>query len=160
LTRTAASDARTLRSISAFTSALILAASDAAPSKRARGPVLIFSATILCVLFVPLCGLIIITEMKIASLLLLLALAFPLAAQSSHPIIAAVESHDWQTARSEINKLRNDPVFRERNYEYLLGRIAERTGDFASATANYQEIAANDSRLKQYALWRLAKLAR
>jgi len=98
--------------------------------------------------------------MKIASLLLLLALAFPIAAQSSDPIIAAVESQDWQTARAEINKLRHDPVFRERNYEYLLGRIAERTGDFASATANYQEIAANDSRLKQYALWRLAKLAR
>jgi soluble lytic murein transglycosylase-like protein/TolA-binding protein len=98
--------------------------------------------------------------MRFASLLLLLALAFPVAAQSSDRIIAAVESQDWQTARSEINKLRNDPVFRERNYEYLLGRIAERTGDIAGATANYQAIAANDSRLKQYALWRLARLAR
>jgi soluble lytic murein transglycosylase-like protein/Tfp pilus assembly protein PilF len=98
--------------------------------------------------------------MRFASLILLLALAFPVAAQSSDRIITAVESQDWQTARSEINKLRNDPVFRERNYEYLLGRIAERTGDIASATANYQAIAANDSRLKQYALWRLARLAR
>jgi soluble lytic murein transglycosylase-like protein/TolA-binding protein len=98
--------------------------------------------------------------MRFASLLLLLALAFPVAAQSSDRIVAAVESQDWQTAQSEINKLRNDPVFRERNYEYLLGRIAERTGDIASATANYQPIAANDSKLKQYALWRLARLAR
>ena len=100
--------------------------------------------------------------MKFARLVLFLAFAFPVAAQSSDRIVTAVESQDWQTARSEINKLRtaNDPLFRERNYEYLLGRIAERTGDLASATANYQAIAANDSRLKQYALWRLAKLAR
>lgn len=100
--------------------------------------------------------------MKFASLLLLLALAFPAAAQSSDRITAAVESQDWQTARSEINKLRtsNDAVFREKNYEYLRGRIAERTGDVAGATASYQTIAANESRLKQHALWRLAKLAR
>lgn len=100
--------------------------------------------------------------MRFASLILLLALAFPVAAQSSDRIVTAVESQDWQTARSEINKLRaaNDPLFRERNYEYLLGRIAESTGDLAGATANYQAIAANDSGLKQYALWRLARLAR
>lgn len=100
--------------------------------------------------------------MKFASLLLLLVLAFPVAAQSTDRITAAVESQDWQTARSEINRLRtsNDALFREKNYEYLLGRIAERTGDVASATTSYQTIAANESRLKQYALWRLAKLAR
>ena len=100
--------------------------------------------------------------MKFASLLLLLALAFPAAAQSSDPIVTAVEAQDWQTARSEINKLStsNDALFREKNYEYLLGRIAERTGDVASATKSYQTIAANESRLKQYALWRLARFAR
>lgn len=100
--------------------------------------------------------------MKFASLILLLALAFPVAAQSPDRIVAAVEAQDWQTARSEIDKLRtsNDAVFREKNYEYLLGRIAEKTGDVASAAKSYQTIASNDSRLKQYALWRLAKLAR
>jgi len=98
--------------------------------------------------------------MRFASLIVFLALAFPVAAQSSDLIVTAVESQDWQTARSEINKLRNDPIFRERNYDYLLGRIAERTGDVAGATANYEGVAANDSRLKQYALWRLARLAR
>ena len=46
------------------------------------------------------------------------------------------------------------------NYDYLLGRNAERTGDIASATASYQTIAANNSRLKEYALWRLSKIAR
>ena len=100
--------------------------------------------------------------MKFASLLLLLALAFPVAAQSPDRIVAAVESQDWQAARTEINKLltSNDALFREKNYEYLLGRIAEKTGDVASAAKSYQAIASNDSRLKQYALWRLAKLAR
>ncbi len=100
--------------------------------------------------------------MKFASLLLLLALASPIAAQTPDRIVSAVESQDWQAARSEIEKLRasNEALFREKNYEYLLGRIAEKNGDVASAIKSYQTIASNDSRLKQYALWRLAKLAR
>jgi soluble lytic murein transglycosylase len=83
-------------------------------------------------------------------------------AQSADPIIAAIEAEDWQTARSEIGKVRaaNETLFRDKNYEYLLGRIAERTGDIAGAVANYQAIASNNSRLKEYALWRLSKLAR
>ena len=77
-------------------------------------------------------------------------------------IVAAVEAENWQTARAEINKLRtaDSALFRDKNYEYLLGRIAERTGDTGGATASYQSIASGDSRLKQYALWRLAKIAR
>jgi soluble lytic murein transglycosylase-like protein len=104
--------------------------------------------------------------MSFARLILFLALlgaaALPTPGQSPQQIAAAVESEDWPTARSEINKLKsaNETLFRERNYEYLLGRIAERTGDLGGATASYQTIASNDSRLKQYALWRLAKLAR
>jgi soluble lytic murein transglycosylase len=77
-------------------------------------------------------------------------------------ITAAVEAADWQTARAEINKLRstNETLFRDKSYDYLLGRIAERTGDLATATASYQTIAANNFRLREYALWRLAKFAR
>ncbi len=92
---------------------------------------------------------------------LLSAAALPTTAQPVR-ILDAVRSEDWPTARSEINKLRssNDALFREKNYDYLLGRIAERTGDVASATASYQAIASNDSRLREYALWRLAKIAR
>ncbi|HEV8429984.1 MAG TPA: transglycosylase SLT domain-containing protein [Pyrinomonadaceae bacterium] len=83
-------------------------------------------------------------------------------AQSPDPIVAAVEAENWQTARSEINKVRsaNEAQFRDKNYEYLLGRIAERTGETATALASYQAIASNDSKLREYALWRLAKLAR
>jgi soluble lytic murein transglycosylase len=83
-------------------------------------------------------------------------------AQSTDPVVAAVESENWQTARSEIGKIRtaNEALFREKNYDYLLGRIAERTGDTATALASYQSAAANDSKLREYALWRLARLAR
>jgi peptidoglycan lytic transglycosylase len=104
--------------------------------------------------------------MSIARLVLFVALftvAVPAAlAQSADPIVAAVEAGDWQNARSEIAKIRsaNEALFRDKNYEYLLGRIAERTGDSAAAIANYQAIAANNSKLKEYALWRLAKIAR
>lgn len=89
------------------------------------------------------------------------AAALPALAQPER-ITAAVEAADWQTARAEINKLRstNETLFRDKNYDYLLGRIAERTGDLASAGASYQIIAANNSKLREYALWRLAKLAR
>jgi soluble lytic murein transglycosylase len=77
-------------------------------------------------------------------------------------ITAAVERADWQTARTEINQLRtsNETLFRDKNYDYLLGRIAERTGDRASAAASYQTIVTNNSSLREYALWHLAKLAR
>ena len=93
--------------------------------------------------------------------ILLSAAALSATAQPDR-ILAAVESEDWTTARAEINRLRsaNETLFRERNYEYLLGRIAERTGDVAGATASYQAITANNSRLREYALWRLAKIAR
>jgi len=118
------------------------------------------------VLFVPFCGVIIIRVMSIARLVLFVVLltvtALSAFAQSADPIVAAVEACDWQAARSEIGKIRsaNEALFRDKNYEYLLGRIAERTGDTANAVANYQAIASNNSRLKEYALWRLAKIAR
>lgn len=87
--------------------------------------------------------------------------ALPALAQPER-ITAAVEAADWQTARAEINKLRstNEALFRDKNYDYLMGRIAERTGDLATATSSYQTIATNNSKLREYALWRLAKLAR
>jgi soluble lytic murein transglycosylase-like protein/TolA-binding protein len=46
------------------------------------------------------------------------------------------------------------------NQDYLLGRKAETAGDIASATANYQAVVARNSILKEYALWRLARIAR
>ena len=46
------------------------------------------------------------------------------------------------------------------NNEYLLGRKAETSGDMAAATANYQAVVSRNSVLREYALWRLARIAR
>jgi soluble lytic murein transglycosylase-like protein/TolA-binding protein len=46
------------------------------------------------------------------------------------------------------------------NQDYFLGRKAEAAGDIATATANYQAVVTGDSLLKEYALWRLARMAR
>ena len=46
------------------------------------------------------------------------------------------------------------------NADYLRGREAEKSGDAANATANYQAVVSRNSILKEYALWRLARLAR
>ncbi len=112
---------------------------------------------------VPVCEHIIIRDMSFVRLILFLTIiCVSVRAQSTDPVVAAVESENWQTARSEINKIRtgNEALFREKNYDYLLGRIAERTGDTATALASYQSAAANGSKLREYALWRLARLAR
>lgn len=52
------------------------------------------------------------------------------------------------------------PVAAQPRAEYLRGREAEKTGDIAKATANYQTVVSGDSILKEYALWRLARIAR
>lgn len=52
------------------------------------------------------------------------------------------------------------PVAAQPNAEYLRGREAEKSGDIAKATANYQAVLSRDSILKEYALWRLARIAR
>src|SRR5262244_350128 len=46
------------------------------------------------------------------------------------------------------------------NQEYLVGRKAETAGDIAAATASYQALVSRNSILKEYALWRLARIAR
>jgi len=46
------------------------------------------------------------------------------------------------------------------NQEYLSGRKAETSGDIAAATASYQAVVSGNSILREYALWRLARIAR
>jgi soluble lytic murein transglycosylase-like protein/TolA-binding protein len=52
------------------------------------------------------------------------------------------------------------PVVAQQNTDYLRGREAEASGNIATAVANYQAVVARDSILKEYALWRLARIAR
>src|SRR6267143_7043721 len=64
-------------------------------------------------------------------------------------ILAAVASADWQTTLAELNAFRSsDPaVFTANDYDYLLGRISEQTGDAAGASASYCSVVNRDSLL-------------
>jgi soluble lytic murein transglycosylase len=101
------------------------------------------------------------------SIFLLLALFFSqIAAQTPEErhqkIRAATEEKKYSAALQELQNLRreNAQVFTLNNYDYLLGRIAEKQGDFATAAASYQSVVKRDSILKEYALWHLAQLMR
>src|SRR5215471_1400151 len=65
-------------------------------------------------------------------------------------------------AESLIRDLKSsDPSgFRANNYDYLLGRLAERRGLATEATALYLGVVSRNSSLAQYAIWRLARIAR
>ncbi len=74
----------------------------------------------------------------------------------------AVENRDYQTAISELQILEKADVklFALNNYDYLLARTAEKSGDSALAMAKYQETADRNSVLSEYALWHLSQIAR
>ncbi len=83
-------------------------------------------------------------------------------ADTQQRIRSAVESSDWATALAEINKLRgSDPAtFQTKGYDYLAARVAEQSGDMATAVAGYQAVVSSNSQLTPYALWHLAEIAR
>jgi Soluble lytic murein transglycosylase and related regulatory proteins (some contain LysM/invasin domains) len=75
---------------------------------------------------------------------------------------AAVERGEYLTAVSLLKDLASADraVFELNNYDYLLARMAEKSGDVATAMANYQRVASRDSVLKPYALKHLSEIAR
>lgn len=77
-------------------------------------------------------------------------------------IRAAIERGDHAAASNELQTWRNaEPnIFTLNNYDYLLARLSERTGDRATAAVNYQRVVARNAVLGQYALWHLAQFAR
>ncbi len=77
-------------------------------------------------------------------------------------IRTAVDSKDYLIAIAELYSLeKSDPkIFELNNYDYLLGRMAERSGNTAAAVANYQRVVKRNSILKEYALGRLAQISR
>lgn len=52
------------------------------------------------------------------------------------------------------------PIAAQSHDDYRRGREAEKSGDIAKATASYQAVVTQNSVLKEYALWRLARIAR
>lgn len=75
---------------------------------------------------------------------------------------AAVERGDYAGAVNQLQMWRSsDPnIFTLNNYDYLLARLSERSGDRATAAVNYQRVVARNALLGQYALWHLAQFAR
>ena len=74
----------------------------------------------------------------------------------------AVENKEYTEVVSELRNLasRDQKVFHLNNYDYLLARITEKQGDFATAMANYQAVVSRNSVLTEYALWHQSQLAR
>jgi soluble lytic murein transglycosylase len=85
-----------------------------------------------------------------------------LAAEGLDSVRAAVTAGRTADAIAALAGMESaDPaVFRANNYDYLLGRLLERNGDLAAATARYTDVIDRGSNLSEYALWRLAGIAR
>ena len=60
-------------------------------------------------------------------------------AETHQKILRSIETRDYQTAVSELEALKtaDKKIFEVNNYDYLLARIAEKKGDFATAAANW-----------------------
>jgi soluble lytic murein transglycosylase-like protein/Tfp pilus assembly protein PilF len=103
---------------------------------------------------------------RIFSVCLLLFVALPARAQADvkqqQTIRSATEAGNWSAVVSETKKLREiDPsLFRDKNYDYLLARAAEKTGDLATANSSHQSVIARQTLLSQYSLWHLSRMAR
>ncbi len=83
--------------------------------------------------------------------------------QAQHEALrATLEKGDYGSAINQLQNFRrtSPELFTANNYDYLLARVSEKSGDRASAAVNYQRVVARQSILRQYALWHLAQFAR
>ena len=83
-------------------------------------------------------------------------------ADQHRQIRAAVDRNDSAAALATLRSLRssNANAFALNNYDYLLARLSERSGDQSAAAANYQAVIKRAGVLRAYALWHLAQFAR
>jgi len=77
-------------------------------------------------------------------------------------IRAAIQKRDFSAADLEVSNLRKSDkkLFFANNFDYLMARLSEQRGDFASAMLNYQSVVKRKSVLREYALWHLAHISR
>src|SRR5437764_4903166 len=73
----------------------------------------------------------------------------------------AIEQRQYSAVVTELQNLKQSDrkLFELNNYDYLLGRMSEKTGDFAAAIAEFQKVANRNSPLKEYALLHIAQVA-
>lgn len=104
--------------------------------------------------------------MKKLAFLIFLIFAASVSAQNPNEthkkILDLVENRDYNAAISELQNLRQSDkkIFELNNYDYLLARLAEKQGDLATASANFQAVVTRNSVLTEYALWHLSQIAR
>jgi soluble lytic murein transglycosylase len=74
----------------------------------------------------------------------------------------AYQQRNYLAAATELRDLESKDAgsFRNNNYDYLLARVLEKTGETSSAMKYYQGVVSRNSVLKEYALWHLAQIAR
>jgi tetratricopeptide (TPR) repeat protein len=102
------------------------------------------------------------TKVLIVILIVLVTASAAHAQSATDPIRTSVEQGNWSTVVSEVTRIRaSDPSgFQAKNYDYLLARASEKTGDVAGATSSYQSVVTRNARLAEYALWHLSRMAR
>lgn len=102
----------------------------------------------------------------VATCLFFILFEVPVSGQSlqarADEIRTAMEARDYDRAESLAIALRaQDPVaFHANNYDYLLGRLAERRGALAEAASLYQGVLNRGSNLAHYAVWHLSTVSR
>ena len=97
------------------------------------------------------------------AILTVLALSMNLFSQDVQTKIQqSISTRDYKTTISELQTLRkiDKKSFQANNYDYLLARISEKTGDISTALASYQAVIKRKSILKEYSLWRVSQLMR
>ena len=107
-----------------------------------------------------------VVRLSLLVLLLLYAFGSKSVAQSlesrANQIRATMDARDLERAEALVRDLRTaDPdAFTGNNYDYLLGRLAQRRGARAEATSLYLGLVNRKSVVAPYALWHLAETAR
>lgn len=98
----------------------------------------------------------------IAVAILVATLGFGVPAQHTSLIAGLAESDRPGPAIEELHrqKLQDPSVFAANNVDYLLARIAERSGNISLAVENYHSVASRNSILKAYALFHLSQCFR
>lgn len=83
-------------------------------------------------------------------------------AERHQRIRTALETKDFALADAELQNFRKAElkIFEINNYDYLLGRVAAKRGDLATAAASFQSVINRNSILSEYALWHLSQVMR
>jgi soluble lytic murein transglycosylase len=104
----------------------------------------------------------IVTGLCAATVILVAASVVTAAADVGTQAVDAVSRGQYANASELLLKLEasDRATFRANNYDYLLGRVLEQQGDRAGAARRYTDVVDRSSNIGEYALWRLARLAR